>query len=124
MTRPFSRRPSARSSNQVYMKGVFSEAEKVEYPDLKGEFVSQGLKRAFLGELTQLVTLGIGLDSLVKKTAIVKEEIKSVSRKLGYIESILIPRVEGNIKTIERMFEERRREELTKVKKFKEKGSG
>ncbi len=109
-------------SNQVYMKGVFVEGGSVDFPDLKGQFVSQGLKRAFLAEFKSLIALGIRLDSIVKKVVVVKDELKNVSRKQGYIENILIPRVEGNIKIIERMFEERRREELIKVKRFKKKG--
>ena len=106
-------------SDQVYIKGAFVEGGTVDFPDLKGQFVSQGLKRAFVAELKSLAALGVGLDSIVKKAVIVKDELKSVSRKQGYIENILIPRVEGNIKIIERMFEERRREDLIKVKRFK-----
>jgi vacuolar-type H+-ATPase subunit D/Vma8 len=109
-------------SNQVYMKGVYAGGDSIDFPDLKGQFVSESLKRAYLGEMKALIGLGMSLDTLVKKAVIVKEEMKSVSRKLGYIQNILIPRVEENIKKIEHMFEERRREELIKVKKFKEKG--
>jgi vacuolar-type H+-ATPase subunit D/Vma8 len=106
-------------SSQAYMKGVFFEGGKVEYPDLKGQFVSPTLKRSFLAEFSLLVTDGIAMDSLVKKAVIAREEMRAVSRKLGYIQTILIPRVEGNIRTIEHIFEERRRDELIKVKKFK-----
>ncbi len=106
-------------SEEVYMKGAYTTCEKMDFPDLKGRFVSQGLKSTFVDQLKALIPMGIALDALVKKASITRDEMKSVSRKLGYLQNIVIPRMEADIRAIEAMFEERRREELIKIKKFK-----
>ena len=52
------------------------------------------------------------------------EEIQKASRRINALEQSLIPRLEGEINRIEIALEEREREDLTRLKRFKAKREG
>jgi V/A-type H+-transporting ATPase subunit D len=52
------------------------------------------------------------------------EEIRKTSRRINALEQFLIPRLDGDVSRIELALEEREREDLARLKRFKAKGDG
>jgi V/A-type H+-transporting ATPase subunit D len=52
------------------------------------------------------------------------EELRKTSRRIGALEQLLIPRLDGEAARIELALEEREREDLARLKRFKAKGDG
>lgn len=52
------------------------------------------------------------------------EEIRKTSRRINALEQFLIPRLDGELARIELALEEREREDLARLKRFKAKGDG
>ncbi len=52
------------------------------------------------------------------------EEIRKTSRRINALEQFLIPRLDGEVSRIELALEEREREDLGRLKRFKAKGDG
>ncbi len=52
------------------------------------------------------------------------EEIRKTSRRINALEQFLIPRLDGEVSRIELALEEREREDLSRLKRFKARGDG
>jgi V/A-type H+-transporting ATPase subunit D len=52
------------------------------------------------------------------------EEIRKTSRRINALEQFVIPRLDGDVSRIELSLEEREREDLARLKRFKAKGDG
>ena len=52
------------------------------------------------------------------------EEIRKTSRRINALEQFMIPRLDGEVSRIELALEEREREDLARLKRFKAKGDG
>ncbi len=106
----------------LFMNKQLLSLQEVNFPILKGDAVSSILKKNAQDKLKDLLNAGKELDELVKKANIMESEIERLSRKVGYLENVFLPKIKRQIKQMENAFSQRRRDELQKMKKAIKKG--
>ncbi len=106
----------------LFMNKGYVKLKDVEWPILKGGGISHPLKEELMEKVKAVVESGGELDEYVKKAEVVFDEIKRITHKVAYLENDLIPKMKKKLKKMERLFDERRHDEMLKLKRFMERG--
>ncbi len=92
---------------------------EVKEGDFRKEYYSVALSRAVdcMGEVLKYIAK---LSEIEVSIVLIGKEVSRTKRRVNALENVLIPRMENTIKYLQMKFEEREREDKTRLKKVKE----